>query len=168
MDDPFIPIAEMARRAGVTASALRFYEEQGLLSSTRSAGGRRQYPRSELRRVAFIRAAQAVGLSLQQIAAALQSLPDGRAPTQADWTRLSRRWRPLRRRCLISSIPMTRLRPTSRCTRSRWRWSSPPTARSAAGSSPRRFFRGRCNRGRGRSEIGLRWCDDAIDDPQEE
>ncbi len=81
MDDPFIPIPEMARRAGVTASALRFYEEQGLLASTRSAGGRRQYPRSELRRVAFIRAAQAVGLSLQQIADALRSLPDGRAPT---------------------------------------------------------------------------------------
>ena len=95
MDDPLIPIAELARRAGVSASALRFYEEQGLLASTRSAGGRRQYPRSELRRVAFIRAAQAVGLSLQQIAQALGSLPGGRAPTQADWARLSRQWRPL-------------------------------------------------------------------------
>jgi MerR family redox-sensitive transcriptional activator SoxR len=95
MDDPSIPIHEMARRAGVAASALRFYEERGLLRSQRDAGGRRHYPRSELRRVAFIRAAQAVGLSLEQIAGALHGLPGGRTPTQADWTRLSRQWRPL-------------------------------------------------------------------------
>jgi MerR family transcriptional regulator, redox-sensitive transcriptional activator SoxR len=94
-EDPWIPIGELARRAGVAASALRFYETQGLLASQRSAGGRRCYARSDLRRVAFIRAAQAVGLSLEQIAAALQGLPGGRTPTQADWTRLSRAWTPL-------------------------------------------------------------------------
>jgi MerR family redox-sensitive transcriptional activator SoxR len=95
MTDPLIPIGELARRAGIAASALRFYEAQGLLSSQRSEGGRRHYARSDLRRVAFIRAAQAVGLSLEQIAAALRSLPGGRTPTQADWTRLSRSWKPL-------------------------------------------------------------------------
>jgi MerR family redox-sensitive transcriptional activator SoxR len=95
MDEPWIPIGELARRAGVAASALRFYETQGLISSRRSEGGRRHYARSDLRRVAFIRAAQAVGLSLEQVAAALKSLPAGRTPTQADWTRLSRSWKPL-------------------------------------------------------------------------
>ncbi len=94
MDDPWIPISEMARRAGVQASALRFYETQGLLGSQRSAGGQRRYARSDLRRVAFIRAAQAVGLSLEEIGAALASLTGSRTPTQADWTRLSRAWRP--------------------------------------------------------------------------
>lgn len=95
MPDNWIPIGELARRAGVAASALRFYEAQGLIRSQRSAGGRRHYARSELRRVAFIRAAQAVGLPLERIAAALHSLPDKRTPTQADWTRLSRGWKPL-------------------------------------------------------------------------
>lgn len=94
-DEPWIPIGELARRAGVAASALRFYESQGLITSRRSGGGRRHFTRGDLRRVAFVRAAQAVGLSLDQVAAALRSLPDGRTPTQADWTRLSRGWRPL-------------------------------------------------------------------------
>ncbi len=95
MTDPLVPIGELARRAGVAASTLRFYEAQGLLRSQRNAAGRRHYARSELRRVAFIRAAQAVGLSLEQITAALNSLPEGRAPTQDDWQRLSRSWQPL-------------------------------------------------------------------------
>ena len=95
MDDPWIAIGELARRAGVAASALRFYETQGLLGSTRSAAGRRRYPRSTLRRVAFIRAAQAVGMSLDDIQKALQTLPGQRTPTVADWTQLSRAWRPL-------------------------------------------------------------------------
>ncbi len=93
--DTWLPIGDFARRAGVAASALRFYEAQGLLGSQRSAGGRRQYLRSELRRVAFVRTAQAVGLTLEQIKAALAALPDGRTPTQADWQRLSRGWQPL-------------------------------------------------------------------------
>lgn len=95
MDERWIPIGELARRAGVAASALRFYEAQGLITSRRSAGGRRHYSHGDLRRVAFVRAAQAVGLSLEAVAAALRGLPGGRTPTQADWTRLSRGWRPL-------------------------------------------------------------------------
>ena len=102
-----ILIGEMARRSGVAASALRFYEEQGLLASQRNPSGRRQFPRSVLRRVAFIRAAQAVGLSLDEIRAALAGLPEGRTPNQADWSRLSRAWR----RLLDQRIEnMTRLR----------------------------------------------------------
>jgi MerR family transcriptional regulator, redox-sensitive transcriptional activator SoxR len=93
--DPVLTIGEFARRAGVAASALRFYEAQGLLVGGRSEGGRRHYPRSALRRVAFIRAAQAVGLTLEQVRAALAELPDGRTPTQADWQRLSGTWQPL-------------------------------------------------------------------------
>jgi MerR family redox-sensitive transcriptional activator SoxR len=95
MSESWIPIGELARRSGVAASALRFYEEQGLLGGQRSAAGRRQYPRSALRRVAFIRAAQAMGLSLEQVRAALATLPGARTPTQGDWQRLSRGWRPL-------------------------------------------------------------------------
>ena len=93
--DPWIPIGELARRSGVAASALRFYEDAGLLLSGRSEAGRRRYARSTLRRVAFIRAAQAVGLSLEEVRSALASLPDGRTPTPADWQRLSRSWQPL-------------------------------------------------------------------------
>ena len=91
----WLPIGEVARRAGVAASALRFYEEQGLIEGARSPGGRRQYPRHVLRRVGFIRAAQAVGLSLEEVRAALAGLPQGRTPTKADWQRLARTWRPL-------------------------------------------------------------------------
>jgi len=90
-----IAIGDLAKRSGIAASALRFYEEQGLISSERSAGGHRHYARTELRRVAFIGAAQNVGLTLEQIRSALQGLPEGRTPTAADWTRLSREWRPL-------------------------------------------------------------------------
>lgn len=92
---PMISIGDLAKRAGVAASALRFYESEGLLSSARSAGGRRYYPRSEMRRVAFIRAAQSVGLSLDDIKTALASLPGNRTPTKEDWERLSKSWRPL-------------------------------------------------------------------------
>lgn len=90
-----IAIGELARRAGMAASALRFYEAQGLIAGVRSAGGRRLYPRHVLRRVAFIRAAQALGLGLADIQAALAGLPDGRTPTKADWQRLGRGWQPL-------------------------------------------------------------------------
>ena len=90
-----IPISELSRRAGVAASALRFYEAQGLLQSLRSSGGQRQFARGDLRRVAFIRAAQAVGLTLDEIRTALHSLPGQRTPTARDWERLSSRWRPI-------------------------------------------------------------------------
>ena len=91
----WLEIGSLARRAGVAASALRFYEEQGLLAGSRSAGGRRRYPRAALRRVAFIRVAQSLGLSLAEIRAALATLPGERTPTQADWAKLSRSWQPL-------------------------------------------------------------------------
>lgn len=87
-----LPIGEVAERAGVAASALRYYEEQGLLAAQRRPGGAREYPRSVLRRLAFIRAAQNVGLSLDEIRIALHALPDARTPTAADWARLSRTW----------------------------------------------------------------------------
>jgi len=95
MNDAVLTIGDLSRRAGVAASALRFYETEGLISSTRNAGGQRRFERGVIRRVAFIGAAQAVGLDLKQIRAALQTLPDARTPTRADWQRLSRLWRPL-------------------------------------------------------------------------
>ena len=91
----WLSIGELATRAGITASALRFYEQAGLLQSSRSAGGHRQYPRAILRRVAFIRVAQTVGLTLEDIRTALETLPAQRTPTKADWARLSCRWQPL-------------------------------------------------------------------------
>lgn len=109
MAEAMMAIGDLARRAGVKASALRFYETEGLLASARSAGGRRHYPKSELRRVAFIRAAQAVGLTLDEIRAALASLPDNRTPTKADWERLSKQWRPLLDERIAA---LTRLRDT--------------------------------------------------------
>ena len=90
-----LPIGAIAARAGVAVSALRFYEERGLITSRRTTGGRRQYPRHVLRRLAFIQAAQRVGLSLDEIGAALATLPEGEGPTARDWRRLSTSWRPL-------------------------------------------------------------------------
>lgn len=87
-----LTIGELAARSGAATSALRFYEAKGLLSSERTAGGHRVYPRSTLRRVAFVRAAQRVGLTLEEIRTALDTLPSARTPTTADWTRLSRSW----------------------------------------------------------------------------
>ncbi|MDQ2751102.1 MAG: redox-sensitive transcriptional activator SoxR [Actinomycetota bacterium] len=88
-----LTVSEVARRSGFAASALRFYEREGLLTATRTSGGQRRYQRSALRRLAFIRAARNVGLSLEEIAAALATLPERRNPTRADWSRLSRSWR---------------------------------------------------------------------------
>ena len=92
MPQSLLSVGELAQRAGVAASALRSYEEQGLIRSGRSPGGHRQYPRDMLRRVAFIRAAQAVGLSLGDVKSALATLPAGRTPTPADWRALSAAW----------------------------------------------------------------------------
>lgn len=89
-----LAIGEVAARSGIATSALRFYEAEDLISAQRDAAGRRWYPRAALRRVAFIRTAQRLGISLAEVRAALSELPDGRTPTRADWTRLSRRWRP--------------------------------------------------------------------------
>lgn len=87
-----LTIGELAARSGVAPSALRFYEARGLIRSERTAGGQRRYPRPMLRRVAFVRAAQRVGLSLDEIGAALTTLPHDRTATRADWERLSRSW----------------------------------------------------------------------------
>ena len=92
--DQELSIGQLSERTGVAASALRFYEAKGLIGATRSAGGQRRYARDTLRRVSFIRVAQQVGLSLEEIGAALSSLPDNRTPTRRDWERLSRGWRP--------------------------------------------------------------------------
>jgi MerR family transcriptional regulator, redox-sensitive transcriptional activator SoxR len=87
-----LPIGEIAARSGVAPSALRYYESVGLIESVRSSGGQRRFPRSVLRRVAYIRVAQQVGLTLDEIAASLRTLPDSRTPTVADWQRLSKGW----------------------------------------------------------------------------
>lgn len=91
----FISIGELAKRSGLAASALRYYEEQGLIYCARSSGQQRQFPKDTLRRVAFIRAAQTAGLNLQAIKQALDSLPAQRTPTKQDWQRLSSSWKPM-------------------------------------------------------------------------
>jgi MerR family redox-sensitive transcriptional activator SoxR len=91
--DDLLTMGEVAARSGFAPSALRYYERLGLLQSTRTTGGQRRYQRSVLRRLAFVRAARNVGLSLDEIAVTLARLPDGRAPNKADWARLSKDWR---------------------------------------------------------------------------
>ncbi|MDQ3735016.1 MAG: redox-sensitive transcriptional activator SoxR [Actinomycetota bacterium] len=90
--DELLPIGQLAHRAGMAPSALRYYESEGLIESSRTAGGQRRYARGVLRRLAFIRAAQNVGLSLDEIRSALSALPARRSPNRADWARLSRSW----------------------------------------------------------------------------
>jgi len=89
-----LTIGELAERSGVSHSALRFYEAEGLIHAERTEGGQRRYHRDVLRRVGFIRVAQEVGLSLAEIREALSSLPDQRTPTQRDWARLAASWGP--------------------------------------------------------------------------
>jgi MerR family redox-sensitive transcriptional activator SoxR len=89
-----LTIGQLAERSGVATSAIRFYESRGLLTSERTVGNQRRYAQSTLRRVAFIRTAQRVGLSLEEIGEALGTLPADRAPTKSEWTRLSQSWRP--------------------------------------------------------------------------
>lgn len=91
--DRELTVGQLAARAGVAVSALHFYEAQGLIRSRRTAGNQRRYARETLRRIAFIRVAQRVGLPLATIREALASLPSGRTPTAADWARLSAAWR---------------------------------------------------------------------------
>ena len=87
-----LTISDVSRRSGVASSALRFYEERGLISSERAGSGHRRYPRPVLRRIAFIVFAQRVGLTLDEIGAELAKLPPDRAPTRRDWSRLSGTW----------------------------------------------------------------------------
>jgi MerR family redox-sensitive transcriptional activator SoxR len=89
----WITIGELAERSGVATSALRFYESQGLITSRRTEGNQRRFRRGMLRRVSIIKAAQAVGLSLDEVAAALERLPNDKDPTARDWERMSRAWR---------------------------------------------------------------------------
>lgn len=88
-----LTIGEVVQRSGFPASALRFYEREGLLRTTRTSGGQRRYERSVLRRLAFIRAARTIGVGLDEVREGLDRLPDGRTPTKADWSRLSKAWR---------------------------------------------------------------------------
>jgi MerR family redox-sensitive transcriptional activator SoxR len=92
MED-LLTIGEVARRSGLAASALRFYERQGLIHAERAPSGQRRFRRDVLRRIAFIRIAQRVGLSLDEIVTALAGLPADRAPNKQDWQRLTRGWR---------------------------------------------------------------------------
>ena len=88
----YISIGELSRRSGVAASALRFYEQRGLVEAHRGAGNQRQFHRSALRRIAVIKVAKELGLTLEEIGAALEGLPRDRPPTRKDWQRLASRW----------------------------------------------------------------------------
>ena len=88
-----LTVSEVAHRSGFAASALRYYEREGLIHATRTMGGQRRYTRSVLRRIAFIRAASNVGLSLEEVREELGRLPENRTPTKADWARISAHWR---------------------------------------------------------------------------
>ncbi len=90
--EELLTISEVAKRSGVAASALRFYEDRELITSERAGSGHRRYPRSVLRRIAFIVFAQRIGLTLSEIANELSKLPPDRAPTRRDWSRLSSGW----------------------------------------------------------------------------
>ncbi len=88
-----LTIGEVARRSGVATSALRFYERRGLIAAARTDGNQRRYDRSVLRRIAFVQAGRAAGITLTEIGAALDGLPTHRTPSRRDWERLSKRWR---------------------------------------------------------------------------
>jgi MerR family redox-sensitive transcriptional activator SoxR len=90
--DSVLTISQVSRRSGVASSALRFYEEGGLIASQRAGSGHRRYPRSVLRRIAFIVFAQRIGLTLEEIGAELAKLPADRIPSSRDWARLSGKW----------------------------------------------------------------------------
>jgi len=89
---PLLTISEVSRRSGVAASALRFYEEKGLIKSERAGSGHRRYPRAVLRRIAFIVFAQRIGMTLEEVSAELAKLPEGRVPEGKDWAKLSGGW----------------------------------------------------------------------------
>jgi MerR family redox-sensitive transcriptional activator SoxR len=93
MMEEFLSIGQVADRSGLATSAIRFYEQRGLVRAERGTGGQRRFRRDVLRRIAFIRVAQRVGLSLDEIATALAGLPPDRAPSRQDWQRITRGWR---------------------------------------------------------------------------
>ena len=139
-----LAIGDLAARSGVAASALRYYETEGLIRSTRTGGNQRRYQRSELRRVAFIRIAQQVGLSLEEIREALATLPENRTPTKADWSRLSGRWRTrLDERIALMERLRDRLTGCIGCgclSLQRCSLINPDDVLSAEGSGPRRLL----------------------------
>ena len=91
--DPRISIGQVAQRTGLSISAIRFYEQAGLVSPVRNNGGQRRFLRSDIRRLSFVMIAQQMGFSLEEIRSKLSSLPKGRTPTQKDWARISRQFR---------------------------------------------------------------------------
>ncbi len=93
MTEPELTIGELSERSGVAASALRFYEAEGLIAARRTSGNQRRYPRAALRRVAFIHAGRVAGISLARIGEALAELPRERTPSKRDWERVSRAWK---------------------------------------------------------------------------
>ncbi len=88
-----LSIGQVAARTGLSVSAIRFYETEGLVSPTRNAGGQRRFPRSDIRRLSFVLIAQQLGFSIEQIRLQLKALPEGRTPTQKDWSLISRDFR---------------------------------------------------------------------------
>ena len=90
---PHLTIGQIANRTGLAVSAIRYYEDEGLITPQRTQGGQRRYPRSDIRRLSVVMVAQQMGLTLAEIRAALASLPAGRTPTQADWAQLSAQFR---------------------------------------------------------------------------
>src|SRR4029078_2659895 len=111
-------IGELSERSAIATSAIRYYEDRGLVTSRRTTGNQRRYQRPMLRRLAFIRTARRVGLSLEEIEEALSTLPSNRTPTKADWSRLSRGWRP---RLDAQILQLARLRDTPHsCIRCVW------------------------------------------------
>jgi len=88
-----LSVGDVARRSGISVSALHFYEAEGLIRSRRSAGNQRRYPRGVLRRIAIIKVAQKTGVPLREIALALKALPQDHPPTASDWSRMSSRWK---------------------------------------------------------------------------
>ena len=139
-----LSVGELARRSGVPVSTLHFYEAQGLISGWRTDGNQRRYAREVLRRVALIRTAQAVGISLADVAAALASLPADGAPSRADWSRLSAGWRAELDERIAQ---LTRLRDTlDDCigcgclSIDRCRLRNPADRLAAEGSGPRRLL----------------------------
>lgn len=141
-----IAIGELARRSGVPASALRFYEQKGLIHSLRTHSGHRRFPRATIRRVAFIVFAQKVGLALDEVAGELTALPKHTVPTRSDWARLSARWR---RRIDERMAELERLRDSlTECigcgclSLQRCRLSNPGDRAAAHGPGPRRWLGG--------------------------
>jgi MerR family redox-sensitive transcriptional activator SoxR len=139
-----LTIGDLAERSGVAPSALRYYERLGLIRAGRTSGNQRRYERAELRRVAFIRIAQQVGVSLEEIRTALASLPDSRTPTRGDWARLSARWKGrLQERIELLERLRDELSGCIGCgclSLQRCRLYNPGDALAAEGSGPRRLL----------------------------